>query len=78
MIKRENMKIATWNINSVRLRIAQVMKFLKKATTRRIMSTRDKISKINNCDYSVYEIFFWDKNRINCFNRTDCSTLRKS
>ena len=29
MIKRKNMKIATWDINSVRLGIAQVMKFLK-------------------------------------------------
>ena len=29
VVKRKNMKIDTWNINSVRLRIAQVMKFLK-------------------------------------------------
>ena len=52
------MKIATWNINSVRLRIAQVMKFLKKQQPDVLCLQRNKISKINNCNYSVYEIFF--------------------
>ena len=71
------MKIATWNINSVRLRITQVSKFLKEQQPDGIMSSRNKISKITNCNPSVFEIFFWDKNRTNRFNGTDVSTLRK-
>ena len=55
MIKRKYTKIATWNINLVRLRIAQVVKFSKRATTRRIMSTGNKIRKITNGEPKVYK-----------------------